>query len=119
VLADYSEVIVGEWMTTLLPHGGGRYQGKLIVTNQRILFTGSLNITYAGTKYYEKCCIGDKVIRQCIEIKRKQIQEIEVKACFMSKKIVIHLTCGAAYVIDHGGASITRLINAITELKAD
>lgn len=118
VFDEASEVIIGDWMTTILPHGGGRYHGKLFVTNQRILFAGSFNITYAGTKYHERRFIGDRYIGQCIEIKKEQIQEIETKECFMSKKIVIKLSCGTVHVIDHGASSIKRLLIAIKQLKA-
>ena len=108
---DPNEVEKGHWTTNFLPQGGGRYTGKLTITDKRIIFHAQYNTSFAGlvteALFYK---FGDEGY---IIIPRDQIQEVEKKTSLMNKRVILKLQNGQVHAIDNGILSVDKIIETL------
>ncbi len=104
------EVSSGTWTLNYIPPNGGRYLGKLTVTNQRILFDATFDVSAQGV-------LGELFITSgshgFLSIPKDQIQNVAVKSGFFKKKVTVTLGDGQAHVFDYGMLSVKKIAAAI------
>jgi hypothetical protein len=105
------EVYLDTWSLFYLPPGGGKYNGKLTVTNQRLLYDAMFDASIKGV------VAGALTIRWgsegYLEIDKKHIQSVEVQKKLFSKKCVLTLTDGSKHTFDYGALNIDKTVAAI------
>jgi hypothetical protein len=105
------EVYIDTWSLFYLPPAGGKYNGKLIVTNQRLLYDAMFAASFKGM------VAGALTIRWgnegYLEIDKKHIQSVEVQKKLLSKKCVLTLTDGSKHTFDYGAMNIDKTVAAI------
>jgi hypothetical protein len=105
------EVYLDTWSLFYLPPGGGKYNGKLIVTNHRLLYDAMFDATFKGM------VAGALTVRWgsegYLEIDKKHIQSVEVQKKLLSKKCVLTLTDGSKHTFDYGAMNIDKTVAAI------
>ena len=102
---------LGTWTLFYLPPGGGKYNGKLTVTNQRLLYDAMFDASFKGM-VAEALTIkwGSEGY---LEIDKKHIQSVEVQKKLLSKKCILTLTDGSKHTFDYGAMNIDKTVAAI------
>lgn len=100
------EQAIDTWTLFYLPPGGGKYNGKLTVTNQRLLYDAKLDASVIGT-------LGNRAASGQLEIAKDDIQNVEVQKKLFSKKAIVTLTDGSQHVFDYGAMNIDKCAAAI------
>lgn len=101
---------LGSWTLNYLPPGGGRYTGKLVVTDRRLLFDAQFDTSVGG------------VLRQLIvfegsqgylEIPKASIASVAVRSGLLSKRVIVTLADGTEHAFDYGMLSVKKVAEAI------
>ena len=105
------EVHIDTWSILYLPPGGGKYNGKLMVTNRRLLYDAMFDASFKGI------VAGALTIRWgsegYLEIDKNDIQSLEVQKKLLSKRCILTLTDGSKHTFDYGAMKIDKTVAAI------
>ena len=101
-----SETVLGTWTLFYLPPGGGKYNGKLTVTNQRLLYDAKFDASLIGV-------LGNRAAEGYLAIDKADIQDVEVQKKLFSKKAILTLSDGSKHTFDYGAMSIDKTVEAI------
>ncbi|MBR57511.1 MAG: hypothetical protein CMH54_05555 [Myxococcales bacterium] len=105
------EETLGEWTLNYVPPVGGRYTGKLQVTNHRLLFDAQFDTSVSGT-------LGELLVtgggpHGYLSIPRSAISRVDVKTSFFKKKVVVMVGEQQAHTFDYGMLSVKKIAAAI------
>ena len=100
------EQTIDSWTLFYLPPGGGKYNGKLTVTNQRLLYDAKFDASLAGV-------LGHRAAQGYLEIDKDDIQGVEVQKKLFSKKAILTLSDGSIHIFDYGAMNIDKCVAAI------
>lgn len=105
-----NEKELGRWTTNLIPHGGGRYTGQLVLTNQRMVFHAQFNTSLAGV-------IGDLFFHSSdagtfITIPKEDIVAVEPVISLLNKRLILNTSNDQTYVIDNGMLPVQGILDA-------
>jgi len=111
VVLQPDEVNLGTWTLFYLPPGGGKYNGKLTVTNRRLLYDAKFDASFQGM-VAEALTIkwGSEGF---LEIDKAYIRSVEVQKKLLSKKCILTLTDGSQHTFDYGAMNIDKTVAAI------
>ena len=102
---------IDTWALFYLPPNGGKYNGKLTITNQRLLYDAMFDASFKGY------VLGAVTIRWgsegYLEIDKSEIQNIDVVKKFMSKSCSLTLSDGSKHTFDYGALNIDKVVAAI------
>lgn len=107
IALEPNEQELGKWTINYLPPGGGKYLGKLVVTNQRLLFEAQFDASV------QALITGATFAEGMLIIPKEVIQKTEPKSSFFKKKVTITLEGGEQHVFDYGMLGIKKLVEAI------
>jgi hypothetical protein len=100
------EAVIDTWTLFYVPPQGGKYNGKLTVTNRRLLYDAKFDASLIGV-------LGHRAARGGLEIDKADIRDVEVKKSLFSKKAIVTLTDGSQHVFDYGAMNIDKCAEAI------
>ena len=110
---------VGKWTIHYLPPTGGKFAGKLLVTDRRILFEplnpkqdlslasaiDALRVGGAVPEYFRHYWDG-----QGLRIPRADVRSVARKQGGITKQVVVTLAEGQEFTFDNGFLSVDKLI---------
>ena len=100
------EAVIDTWTLFYVPPQGGKYNGKLTVTNKRLLYDAKFDASLIGV-------LGNRAAEGGLQISKDDISEVEVKKSFFSKKAMVTLTDGSQHTFDYGAMNIDKCAEAI------
>jgi hypothetical protein len=100
------ERVIDTWTLFYLPPGGGKYNGKLKVTNQRLLYEAKFDASVIGV-------LGNRGASGGLEIDKSDIASVETQKKLLSKKAIVTLTDGGVHTFDYGAMNIDKCVAAI------
>ncbi|MGN6691838.1 MAG: hypothetical protein ACTHJU_12920 [Sphingopyxis sp.] len=100
------ERAIDTWTLFYLPPGGGKYNGKLTVTNQRLLYDAKLDGSLLGT-------LSNHLVEGRLAIEKDGIEAIEVERKLFSKKAILTLADGSRHIFDYGAMNIDKCVAAM------
>jgi hypothetical protein len=105
------ETKIDTWTLFYLPPSGGKFNGKLTVTNRRLFYDAKYEASLAGT------LASTLTVRWGNEgyltIDKKDIQSVEVQKKLLSKKCILTLSDGSKHTFDYGAMNIDKTVAAI------
>ncbi len=101
----------GRWTTNFIPHGGGRYTGQLIVTNQRVVFHAHFDTSLKGVA--EELFLIRSEKENFISIPRENIAKIDAKISLLNKRVILNTDNGNKYIIDNGMLPVQKILQAL------
>lgn len=101
---------LGGWTLNYLPPGGGRYTGRLVVTDRRLLFDAQFDTSVTGTL---KSLIILEGGHGYLEIPRAAIRSTEARSGLLSKRVVVTLDDGSQHAFDYGMLSVKKIAEAL------
>lgn len=105
------ETEIDTWTIFYLPPNGGKYNGKLKVTNQRLLYEALFDAGFVSTVTQAfRIRIGSEGF---LEIDKKDIEKVDVEKKLLSKKAIVTLTDGSRHTFDYGALNVDKVAEAI------
>ena len=107
------ETKIDTWTILYVPPKGGKYNGKLTVTNKRLLYDAKFDVSAKGI--LEEFVFVKWGSEGYLEINKDDIQNVEVQKSFFSKKCIVTLKDGSKHTFDYGALNIDKCAAAIQE----
>jgi hypothetical protein len=105
------ETKIDTWTILYVPPKGGKYNGKLTVTNKRLLYDAKFDVSAKGI--LEEFAFVKWGSEGFLEINKEDIENTEVQKSFLSKKCIITLKDGSKHTFDYGAMNIDKCAAAI------
>ena len=101
------------WTILYVPPFGGKYNGKLTVTNKRLIYEAkyeaSILGTIAATSAYAPNSLGYSILP------KEDILTVETAKNFLSKKVILSMKNGEKHIFDYGMLNIDKVAAAINQ----
>ncbi len=101
---------LGTWTINYLPPGGGRYTGRLLVTNQRLIYHMRFDTSRPGSPKTMPF-LGRS--RRYVSISKDAVRATTIECGLLKRKVIVVLKGGQRHVFACGCVSIDRLAAAI------
>ena len=102
---------IDTWTLLYSPPGGGKYNGKLTITNQRLLYDAKFDVSAKGLlSEYLYVKWGSEGY---LEINKADIKDIQVEKSFLAKKAILTLTDGSKHTFNYGALNIDNVVDAM------
>lgn len=108
---EQGEEKLGTWTLNYYPPGGGKYLGKLMVTNKRLLYNARFDTSLKGA--LEEVLFYKFGSEDFIVLPKERIKNVEVKKSLLSKKVIVTLDNGKQHTFDYGVLSVDKLAEAV------
>ena len=105
------ESIIDTWTIMYSPPGGGKYNGKLTVTNQRLLYDAKYDVSAKGL--LSEALFAKWGSEGYLEINKADIADVQVEKSFLAKKAILTLTDGSKHTFNYGALNIDKTVDAI------
>lgn len=105
------ETIINNWTLLYTPPQGGKYNGKLFVTNKRLLYDAKFDVTAKGI--VNEALFVKWGSEAYVVIPKDRIKEVKPEKSFFAKKAVITLDNGEQHVFNYGMLNIDPVIEAV------
>ncbi|MEO7445111.1 MAG: hypothetical protein ABIT96_07555 [Ferruginibacter sp.] len=111
LLLEPGEIKKDTWAIQYISPACLRYNGKLTITNRRLVFTAKLN-------EYVNQSIADVLLEKDVKenllvIIKADIKDLKVENNQLSKKAIVILNDGSRHTFNYGSLNIDRLVDAI------
>ena len=111
---------LGHWTIHYLPPTGGKYAGKLLVTDRRVLYEPLKAGLFPRQDFSAKGVVGTLTVRsivgknywdgESLSIPRPEVQSVEKRRTRGMKQVVVTLADGQEFVFDNGLMSVDKLV---------
>ncbi|PZR29199.1 MAG: hypothetical protein DI535_04070 [Citrobacter freundii] len=105
------ENVIDTWSIFYIPPEGKKFNGKLTVTNQRLIYRTAYDAGYNPASYHVTFDKEDKDIVYAIN--KADIAGVDVQKSIFSKKVMITLSDGSKHEFNYGVMSIDKLVAAV------
>ena len=102
---------IDTWSLLYIPPKGGKYNGKLTVTNRRLLYDAMFDVTVKG--WVSEALFVKWGSEGYLEIEKKDIQGVDVTKKLLSKRCTLTLADGSKHAFDYGAMNIDKVVAAI------
>lgn len=106
-----AESTIDTWPIVYIPPQGGKYNGKLTITNKRLLYNARSDMPAAGV--FTEISHEKEESEAYLEIDKTDIKNVEVEKNFMTKKAIVILKNGSRHTFSYGALNIDKVVEAI------
>jgi hypothetical protein len=102
---------IDTWTILYIPPGGGKYNGKLTVTDKRLFYDAKYDVSAKGLlaeALYVKW--GSEGY---LEISKADIKDVQVEKSFLAKKVILTLSDGSKHIFNYGALNVDKVAEAI------
>jgi hypothetical protein len=105
------EQVIDTWTLLYIPPGGGKYNGKLTITDKRLLYDAKYDVSAKGL--LSEALFIKWGSEGYLEINKSDIQDVQVEKSFLSKKAILTLNDGSKHIFNYGALNIDKVVEAI------
>ena len=105
------EKAIDTWTILYIPPGGGKYNGKLTVTNKRLLYDAKYDVSAKGM--LAEALFIKWGSEGYLEIDKSLITGVRVEKRFLSKKAIVTLSDGSIHTFNYGALNVDKVAEAI------
>lgn len=106
-----NETKIDTWSILYIPQGGGKYNGKLTITNKRLLYDAKYDVLAKGL--LSEAMFIKWRSEGYLEINKADIKEVRVEKSFLAKKAILTLSDGSKHTFNYGALNIDKVAEAI------
>lgn len=107
------ETVIDTWTLIYSPPGGGKYNGKLTVTNKRLLYDAKYDVSAKGL--LSEAMFVKWGSEGYLEINKADITSVKAEKSFLAKKALVSLSDGSVHTFNYGVLNIDKVIEAINQ----
>lgn len=105
------ETVIDTWTLLYIPKGGGKYNGKLTITDKRLLYDAKYDVSAKGL--LSEAMFIKWGSEGYLEILKEDIADILVEKSFLSKKATLTLKDGTQHTFSYGAMNIDKVVTAM------
>jgi len=105
------EQVIDTWTILYSPPGGGKYNGKLTVTNKRLLYDAKYDVSAKGL--LSEALFVKWGSEGYLEISKADITDVKIEKSFLAKKAVVTLADGSVHTFNYGMLNVDKVVDAI------
>jgi len=105
------ESIIDTWTLLYIPPGGGKYNGKLSITNLRLLYDAKYDVSAKGL--ISEALFIKWGSEGYLTIDKSDITDVQVEKSFLAKKAILTLKDGSKHTFNYGALNIDKVVAAI------
>jgi hypothetical protein len=105
------ETAIDTWSLLYLPPNGGKYNGKLTVTNQRLIYDAMFDVSLKGL--VSEAIFVKWGSEGYLYIDKEDIQSVDVTKKLLSKRCTLTLRDGSHHAFDYGVMNIDKVAEAV------
>ena len=109
-----NEAKIDTWTVLYQPPAGGKYNGKLLVTNQRLLYDAQFDVSAKGM-LDEALFVKWGSEAPVLIIPKARIAKVDVQKSFFAKKVLVSLDNGQVHTFNYGMMNIDPVAAAIQQ----
>ena len=102
---------IDTWTILYIPPGGGKYNGKLTITNKRLLYDAKFDVSAKGL--ISEALFIKWGSEGYLEIDKTDIKDVQVEKSFLSKKVIVTLTDDSKHIFNYGALNVDKVAEAI------
>ena len=106
-----NETKIDTWAILYIPPNGGKYNGKLTITNKRLLYDAKYDVSAKGL--LSEALFIKWGSDGYMEINKADIKDVQVEKSFLAKKAIVTLTDGSKHTFNYGALNVDRVVAAI------
>ncbi len=106
-----NETKIDTWIILYIPPNGGKYNGKLTITNKRLLYDAKFDVSAKGL--LSEALFIKWGSEGYLEIDKADIKEVQVEKSFLVKKAIITLIDGSKHTFNYGALNVDKVAEAI------
>ena len=106
-----NEAKIDTWTILYIPPNGGKYNGKLTITNKRLLYDAKFDVSAKGL--LSEALFIKWGSEGFLEINKTDIKDVQVEKSFLAKKAVVTLTDGSKHTFNYGVLNVDKVAEAI------
>lgn len=111
---EEGEKVLNTWTLLYTPPKGGKYNGKLVVTNRRLLYDAQFDVSAFGI--VDELLWFKKGSEAYISIPKNRIKQVVSEKSFFAKKVILTLDDESKHTFNYGMLNIDPVVKAIEEL---
>jgi hypothetical protein len=105
------ETKIDTWAILYIPPHGGKYNGKLTITNKRLLYDARFDVSDRGLL---SGALFAKWGREgYLEISKSDIRDVQVEKSLLVKKAIVTLADDSIHTFNYGVLNVDRVAEAI------
>ena len=108
---QHNETKIDTWTILYIPPNGGKYNGKLTITNKRLLYDAKFDVSAKGL--LSEALFIKWGSEGYLEINKADIKEVQVEKSFLAKKVIATLTDGSKHTFNYGALNVDKVAEAI------
>lgn len=102
---------IDTWTIMYIPPGGGKYNGKLTITNKRLLYDAKYDVSAKGL--LSEALFAKWGSEGYLEINKADIKDVQVEKSFLAKKAIVTLGDGSVHIFNYGALNVDKVAEAI------
>jgi GRAM domain len=106
-----NETKIDTWVILYFPPNGGKYNGKLTITNKRLLYDAKFDVSAKGLLSEALFIKWDS--EGYLEINKADIKKVQVEKNFLAKKAIVTLTDNSKHTFNYGALNVDKVAEAI------
>ena len=106
-----AETAIDTWTIFYSPSVEKKFNGKLTVTNKRLIYRTLYDAAYNPASYHVAFDKEDKDI--IFSFNKADIARVDTQKSFLAKKVIITLSDGSKHEFNYGVMSVDKLVDAI------
>lgn len=106
------ENLINSWTVIFLPNSGEKFNGKLYVTNTRLVYDMQYNIS-SFQDVIESSYIAKAGENSVLEIPKADIVDVNVEKSFFQKKVIVTVKSGTKFIFSYGMLNADPIAEAI------
>lgn len=108
-----NEKVIDTWTILYETPNGGKYNGKLTITNKNLLYDAKFDVSSKGL--IEEALFVKWGSEDFVVIPKERITDVEVSKNFFQKKITLTLDNGSKHTFNYGMLNIDPVSKAILQ----
>lgn len=106
-----NEIKIDTWAILYIPPNGGKYNGKLTITNKRLLYDARFDVSAKGL--LSEALFTKWGSEGYLEISKADIKDVQVEKNFLAKKAIVTLTDNSKHTFNYGALNVDKVAEAI------
>lgn len=102
---------IDTWTILYIPPNGGKYNGKLTITNKRLLYDAKFDVSAKGL--LSEVLFIKWGSEGYLEINKADIKDVQVEKSFLAKKAIVTLTDDSKHIFNYGALNVDKVAEAI------
>lgn len=106
-----NETKIDTWAILYIPPNGGKYNGKLTITNKRLLYDAKFDVSAKGL--LSEAMFMKWGSEGFLEINKADIKDVQVEKSFLAKKAIVTLQDDSKHTFNYGALNVDKVAEAI------